>query len=83
MTSEIDVTELLVDGKNTLKVLVLKWCDGTYLEDQDKFRFSGIFREVYLLVRDAVSIRDFQVYTITAAEDPVAAYERCVAEFVG
>ncbi len=63
MTSEIDVTNALIDGENTLKVLVLKWCDGSYLEDQDKFRFSGIFREVYLLVRDAVYLRDFQVYT--------------------
>lgn len=63
MTSEIDVTDVLVGGENTLKVLVLKWCDGSYLEDQDKFRFSGIFREVYLLVRDEIHIRDLQVYT--------------------
>ena len=47
-TSEFDVTEVLKNGENTLAVLVLKWCDGTYLEDQDKFRMSGIFRDVYL-----------------------------------
>ena len=47
-TSEFDVTGVLVNGENTLAVLVLKWCDGTYLEDQDKFRMSGIFRDVYL-----------------------------------
>ena len=50
-TSEFDVTNALTDGENTLAVLVLKWCDGTYLEDQDKFRMSGIFRDVYLLNR--------------------------------
>ena len=50
-TSEFEVTDALADGENTLAVLVLKWCDGTYLEDQDKFRMSGIFRDVYLLNR--------------------------------
>ncbi|MBQ4042737.1 MAG: glycoside hydrolase family 2, partial [Clostridia bacterium] len=58
MTSEIDITALVKTGKNTLKVLVLKWCDGSYLEDQDMWRFSGIFREVYLLYRDPAHIRD-------------------------
>ena len=43
-TAEFDVTDQLVPGTNKLAVLVLKWCDGTYLEDQDKFRTSGIFR---------------------------------------
>lgn len=61
MTSEIDLTEYLTAGENTLKVLVLKWCDGSYLEDQDKYRLSGIFREVYLLLRDPVHIRDIYV----------------------
>lgn len=42
-TSEFDVTDFLKDGTNTIAVLVLKWCDGSYLEDQDKFRMSGIF----------------------------------------
>ena len=68
MTSEIDVTDHLVPGKNTLAVVVLKWCDGSYLEDQDKFRFSGIFREVYLLYRDPVCIKDIDVRT-TLSED--------------
>lgn len=61
MTSEIDVTKLLKEGKNTIKVLVLKWCDGTYLEDQDMWRMSGIFREVYLLFRDKTHIKDIFV----------------------
>ena len=63
MTSEFDVTEALLDGENELKVLVLKWCDGSYLEDQDKFRFSGIFREVFLLARDAVHLKDIEILT--------------------
>lgn len=41
-TSEFDITGLLKEGKNTLAVLVLKWCDGSYMEDQDKFRMSGL-----------------------------------------
>lgn len=58
MTSEFNVTKVLRSGKNTIKVLVLKWCDGTYLEDQDMWRVSGIFREVYLLYRDRQHVRD-------------------------
>ncbi len=75
MTSEINLTQYLHAGENTLKVLVLKWCDGSYLEDQDKFRWSGIFREVYLLLRDKVHITDIKVLpalnaTMTAASCP-------------
>lgn len=62
-TSEFDVTELLKDGKNRLSVLVLKWCDGTYMEDQDKFRMSGIFRDVYLLNRPEDGIFDYFITT--------------------
>ena len=58
MTSEFKITDKLHAGKNTIKVLVFKWCDGSYLEDQDKFRYSGIFREVYLLARDKAHISD-------------------------
>ena len=50
-TSEFDVTKFLQDGTNHLAVLVLKWCDGSYMEDQDMFRMNGIFRDVYLLHR--------------------------------
>lgn len=63
-TSEFDVTDFLSAGDNCLQVLVLKWCDGTYLEDQDKFRASGIFRDVYLLARDEACIRDYTVRTL-------------------
>ncbi|MBR3714520.1 MAG: DUF4981 domain-containing protein [Clostridia bacterium] len=63
MTSEINITELLRPGMNTFKVLVLKWCVASYLEDQDKFRMSGIFREVYLLARDKAHISDIYLKT--------------------
>ncbi len=64
MTSEFDLTTLLKNGKNRLAVLVMKWCDGSYLEDQDKFRLSGIFRDVYLVERPGKHIRD---YTVTSS----------------
>ena len=56
--SEINITKHLKVGHNSFKVLVFKWCDGSYMEDQDKFRLSGIFREVYLLARDKEHIED-------------------------
>lgn len=62
-TSEFDVTEMLQDGINKLAVLVLKWCDGSYLEDQDKFRMSGIFRDVYLLKRPKQFVLDYFITT--------------------
>ena len=70
-TSEFDVTDLLNEGENTLAVLVLKWCDGSYLEDQDKFRMSGIFRDVYLLKRPEKTIRDYHI-TTDVEKDSVA-----------
>ena len=67
-TSEFDVSGLLREGENLLAVLVLKWCDGSYLEDQDKFRMSGIFRDVYLLRRPETHITDYLI-TTTLSED--------------
>lgn len=61
--SEFEITDFLVDGKNRLNVLVFKWSDGTYLEDQDKFRMSGIFRDVWLLERPIDFIRDVTIKT--------------------
>lgn len=58
-TSEFDVTDFLKEGTNRLAVLVLKWCDGSYFEDQDKFRYSGIFRDVYLLKRPHQGVFDY------------------------
>ena len=71
-TSEFDVTPYLIEGDNLLAVLVLKWCDGSYLEDQDKFRMSGIFRDVYLLSRPAAGIRDYQITTELSANHEAA-----------
>lgn len=68
-TSEFDVTKVLKEGKNRLAVLVLKWCDGSYLEDQDKFRMSGIFRDVYLLNRPEQCIFDYFVTTKAAGPE--------------
>ena len=52
LPAEFDLTELLRFGaENTLRAAVFQWCDGSYLEDQDQFRMSGIFRDVYLLAR--------------------------------
>lgn len=65
-TSEFAISKYLKEGINEIRVLVLKWCDGTYLEDQDKIRLSGIFREVYLLHRDPVHIRDLYIRTKVA-----------------
>jgi beta-galactosidase len=62
-TSEFDITDKLILGKNFVTVVVLQWCDGTYLDDQDKFRLSGIFRDVYLLKRPRGHIRDYFVKT--------------------
>lgn len=62
-TSEFEVTDALENGVNTLAVLVLKWCDGSYLEDQDKFRMTGIFRDVYLLDRPEYAVRDYFAHT--------------------
>ncbi len=61
MTSEFVVNDYLVAGENSVCVLVFKWCDGSYLEDQDKIRLSGIFREVYLLLRDKICVEDLYV----------------------
>lgn len=60
-TSEFDLTDYLHNGVNRIVVLVLKWCDGSYFEDQDKFRTSGIFRDVYLLRRPKQYIRDYSI----------------------
>ena len=60
-TSEFDITAMLHEGENQIAVAVLKWCDGTYLEDQDKFRLSGIFRDVYLLSRPEKRIEEYRI----------------------
>lgn len=62
-TSEFDITDKVREGENTLAVLVMKWCDGSYIEDQDKLRMSGIFRDVYILSRPQKHVRDYKIET--------------------
>ncbi|MDF7667194.1 beta-galactosidase [Orbaceae bacterium ESL0727] len=63
IAAEFDLTPYLKVGKNRLAVLVLKWCDGSYLEDQDMWRLSGIFRDVTLLNKPKTHLRDIQIST--------------------
>lgn len=58
MPAEFDISDYIVNGDNAITVVVLKYCDGTYLEDQDCFRLSGIFRDVYLLARAQNGVSD-------------------------
>lgn len=78
-TSEFDVTKYIRDGLNTLSVLVLKWCDGSYLEDQDKFRMSGIFRDVYLLKRPEHAVFDYFITTSINKPDDSGSTDASVA----
>ncbi len=73
-TSEFDITELAVNGENTIDVLVLKWCISTYLECQDKFRFSGIFRNVYMLTRPENHITDYKIETSFSDSDGILTF---------
>ncbi len=60
-TNEFDVSEYVLPGENTISLIVMKWCAASYLEDQDMWRMSGIFREVYLLARDKERVSDIFV----------------------
>jgi beta-galactosidase len=59
--AEFRVTEFLQPGENTVAVQVFRWSDGSYLEDQDMWRISGIFRDVFLYSPPPVRVRDFEV----------------------
>jgi len=63
LQSEFDITECLKEGENSIRVQVHKWCLGSYLEDQDCFRYNGIFRDVYILSRPNNHIRDIDITT--------------------
>ncbi len=58
LQAEFDITDYIREGKNTVRVEVLKWCCGSYLEDQDFFRYNGIFRDTYILQRPKDHIKD-------------------------
>jgi beta-galactosidase len=62
--AEFDLTPFLKVGKNRIAVLVLKWCDGSYLEDQDMWRLSGIFRNVSLLNKPKSHLSDIHIDTL-------------------
>ena len=62
-TAEFDVTNALINGENVFEVLVVKHCTGSYMEDQDFFRLSGIFRDVYVLERSADRLEDLGIRT--------------------
>ena len=63
LQAEFDVTPFVKKGVNILRAKVLKWCSGSYLEDQDFFRFNGIFRDVYMLFRPEGHLTDIEVTT--------------------
>lgn len=61
LQAEFDITEYVCVGCNTVRIKVLKWCCGTYLEDQDCFRYNGIFRDCYILQRPLGHISDIEM----------------------
>lgn len=68
LPSEFDITDFLRDGQNVLAVRVFKWTDGSYLEDADHWRMSGIHRDVMLMWQPAVALNDFGVRTVLDAD---------------
>ena len=68
LPAEFDLTPYLRPGKNRLAVMVLRWSDGSYLEDQDMWRMSGIFRDVTLLHKPLVHLADVQLETRLSPE---------------
>ena len=61
MAAEFDITKYVKAGKNLIAMQVMRWCDGSYLEDQDFWRFTGIAREVYLYARPKTYIENIQI----------------------
>ncbi|WP_347839490.1 glycoside hydrolase family 2 TIM barrel-domain containing protein [uncultured Draconibacterium sp.] len=59
--AEFNITNHLVPGENTMAVEIFRWCDASYLEDQDFWRLSGITRDVYLMARGPQAIKDYRV----------------------
>ena len=63
LTAEFDITNFVKSGKNRVAVQVFRWSDGSYLEDQDMWRLSGIHREVLLMAQPKIALNDFFVRT--------------------
>ena len=79
LPAEFDLTPYLCEGENVLVAQVLKWCSGSYLEDQDFFRYHGIFRDVYLLSREEGHLHDIEVradeHSITCSAPDYTIYD--------
>ena len=73
--SEFDISSYIRKGDNVIDVLVLKWSASSYFECQDKFRFSGIFRDVYLLHRPERHITDYRIRTEIGGKDGLIHFE--------
>lgn len=69
LPSEFDITSAIAEGKNQITVQVWRWSDGSYLEDQDHWRMSGLHREVLLLARPKMGIADVAVRTVRQQGD--------------
>ncbi|PKH20544.1 beta-galactosidase [Enterobacterales bacterium CwR94] len=68
LPAEFDLSAVLQEGENRLAVMVLRWSDGTWLEDQDMWRMSGIFRDVWLLSKPLTHIAEYQATTPLSAD---------------
>ena len=77
LPSEFDITDYLVPGENLITVLVLRFCDGTWLEDQDYFHLSGIYRSVALIAKPELRIQDFKVDAEPDGRDGGIVRARC------
>lgn len=73
--SEFNITKFVKAGENTISVEVYKWCDGSYLEDQDMWRLSGIFRDVNIIIRPKIRVRDFFLKTLLDENNINAEFE--------
>ena len=85
LPAEFNITPYVQDGDNTLAVRVFRWSDGSYLEDQDFWRLSGIYRDVYVWSAPPVHIRDFWVRTELdpAYQDAVLRVRAKVRNYMG
>lgn len=84
-SGEFEITAHLRPGRNEIAVEVYRWCTGSYLENQDNVRLSGIFRSVSLISRSPVLIRDFTVRTELDDDfvDAVLAVSAAIRDYVG
>ena len=64
LQAEFKISKYVKEGVNTIRVKVFKWCAGSYIEDQDMFRFNGIFRDVYMLSREKNHVKDIDIKTV-------------------